>query len=208
MSKKNLSIQDLALNFINNKNNENFTKLINRIKPGITSFAYKYVKDKDMANDVISKVFITIWEKIDQYNPKYNFSTWVYAITKNESLLNLKNKNNKVLSYDKYTENSFALFENKSLQVNNEYIIPQKEELIQKLYDASVSAINELDEPYKTVMVEREINQKQLHVIASDLTWNLSTVKTRLRKARKDVADILYNKYPELVDTYFKRDNS
>jgi DNA-directed RNA polymerase specialized sigma24 family protein len=52
-------------------------------------------------------------------------------------------------------------------------------------------------------MIERELNQKQLSDIAIDLGWNLSTVKTRLRKARKDVAEILYKKYPDMVDSYF-----
>ena len=51
-------------------------------------------------------------------------------------------------------------------------------------------------------MLEREIKQKQLNDIANDLGWNLSTVKTRLRKGRKDVAEVLYKKYPDLVDSY------
>jgi len=56
-------------------------------------------------------------------------------------------------------------------------------------------------------MIEREINQKQLHEIAIDLDWNLSTVKTRLRKARKEVAEVLYTNYPGLVESYFGNEN-
>ena len=48
-----------------------------------------------------------------------------------------------------------------------------------------------------------EIKEKQLNEIATYLNWNLSTVKTRLRKARKDVAEVLYKKYPDAVDAYF-----
>ena len=40
-------------------------------------------------------------------------------------------------------------------------------------------------------MIERELNQKQLNDIAYDLGWNLNTVKTRLTKARKNVARLL-----------------
>ena len=79
---------------------------------------------------------------------------------------------------------------------------PTGEELIQKLYDASISAIHELKEPYKTVMIEREIKQKQLQTIAQDLGWNTSTVKTRLRKARKDISENIKKSYPELVEAY------
>ena len=83
---KDTSIQTLALNFIKNKNNENFSNLIKRLKPGLFSFVYNFVKDKDLANDVVSQTIILMWQKIDQYNHKYNFSTWVYAIAKNEEM--------------------------------------------------------------------------------------------------------------------------
>jgi len=208
MSRKKESIQIIALNFIENKTNENFTKLINRLKPGIISFAYNFVKDRDLANEVSSQVFIAIWEKINQYNSKFNFSTWTYAIAKNEALGILRNRN-KNLSYDKYMQNNSKLLQtyNPVFNMNTEIMIPHGETLTQILYDVSVSAIEELDEPYKTVMIEREINQKHLNNIANDLGWNLSTVKTRLRKARKDVAQVLYKKYPDLVDSYFGNEN-
>lgn len=208
MSRKTVSIQTIALNFIENKNNTTFTILVNRLRPGLLSFAYKYVKDGDLAKEVVAQTFIVIWEKIEQYKIQYNFSTWVYAIAKNEALGILRNKN-KTLSFDKYTDNHSKLLQtyNPVFNMNTECMGPSGEELTQRLYDASLSAIDELDEPYKTVMFEREINQKQLHDIAFDLNWNLSTVKTRLRKARKDVALKITKKYPDLVESYFGNEN-
>ncbi len=205
---KNTSIQTIALNFIQNKNNKTFTELINRLKPGLFSFAYNFVKDKDLANDVVSQTIILMWQKIDQYNSKYNFSTWVYAIAKNEALGAIRQKG-KNLSYDKYMHNHSRLLQlyNPVFSMNTEVMGPVGEELTQRLFDASLSAINELKEPYRTVMMEREINQKQLSDIANDLGWNLSTVKTRLRKGRKDVAEVLYKKYPDLVDSYIANEN-
>lgn len=209
MSKKTESIQNIALKFIENKTNENFSKLISRLRPGILKFAYNFVKDKDLANEVTSQVFISIWEKIDQYDKVHNFSTWAYAIAKNNALGILRNSH-KNLSYDKYTQNHSKLLQtyNPVYNMNSEVIGPIGEDLVQELYDASVSIIKDLDEPYKTVMIEREINQKQLHDIADDLGWNLSTVKTRLRKARKEVAEVLYKKYPDLVDSYIGAENN
>lgn len=208
MSKKTESIQTIALNFIENKNNETFSKLINRLRPGILKFAYNFVKDRDLANEVASQVFISIWEKIDQYDKVHNFSTWAYAIAKNNALGIIRNKN-KTLSYDKYDQNHSKLLQtyNPVYTMNSEVIGPSGEDLVQELYDASISIIENLNEPYKSVMVEREINQKQLNDIADSLGWNLSTVKTRLRKARKEVAEILYKKYPDLVDSYFGNDD-
>ena len=108
MGKKTQSVQQIALSFLENKNNETFSVLMKRLKPGLLSFAYNYVKDRDLANEVVSQTFIAIWEKIHQYNSVYNFSTWVYAIAKNEALGQLRNKN-KNLSHDKLTENHSRL---------------------------------------------------------------------------------------------------
>ena len=205
---KQASIQTIALNFIENKNNETFSILLKRLKPGLFSFAYNFVKDKDLANEVVSQTFIAIWEKIEQYKPEYNFSTWAYAIAKNEAL-GIIRSNNRTMSHDKLTENHSKLLNtyNPVFIMNTEFLAPSGEELVQKLFDASISAIHQLNEPYKTVMIEREINQKQLHEIAIDLDWNLSTVKTRLRKARKEVAEVLYTNYPGLVESYFGNEN-
>jgi len=204
MSKNNISIQSLALEFLKNRNDKAFTVLTNRLKPGLLSFSYNFVKDRDLSQEVVSQTFIRIWEKIEQYNTKFKFSTWVYTIAKNEALGIIRN-GRKNISFDKYMNNHSRLLQiyNPVFNMNTECIGPSGEQLTQELYDASISAINELDEPYKTVMFEREINQKQLNDIANDLDWNLSTVKTRLRKARKDVADKLYKKYPDMVDSYF-----
>ena len=207
MTKKSNSIQTLALEFIEKKDNSSFETLINRLKPGLISFVYKYIQDRDLINEVLSQTFISIWEKIDQYNSKYNFSTWVYAIAKNEALgqIRIKNKN---LSHEKLTENHSRLLKlNTPLDnLQTEVIGPVGEELIQQLYDASLNAINNLKEPYKTVMIEREVNRKQLQRIADELGWNTSTVKTRLRKARRDIAESIKKQYPDLVTAYNEED--
>lgn len=202
MSKSN-SIQSIALDFIEKRDNASFSILMKRLRPGLSSYVYKYIKDQDLCNEVISQTFITIWEKIDQYNSQWNFSTWVYAIAKNETLGQIRTKN-KTMSHDTLTENHSKVLANFSptVNMNIECVGPTGEELIQNLYDASISAINKLKEPYRTVIFEREINQKQLQDIADDLNWNLSTVKTRLRKARKDVAEALMTQYPNLVEAY------
>jgi len=207
MAKQSNSIQSLALNFIEKKDNSTFEILIERLRPGLTSFVYKYIQDRDIINEVTSQTFISIWEKIDQYKTKYNFSTWAYAIAKNEALGQIRIRN-KTMSHETLTANhSKALkFHSPVDSFETEVIGPTGEDLIQQLYDASINAINGLKEPYKTVMIERQVNGKQLRVIADELGWNTSTVKTRLRKARKDIADSLKKQHPDLVLAYSEVD--
>ena len=208
MSKKIESLQNIAFNFLAERNNQNFKFLIDRLKPGLRKFAFNYVKDNDLTEEVLQQTFMAIWQKIDQYKVEYNFSTWAYAIAKNEALGILRS-GNKNVSYDMYSENHSKVLQAYTpvYTMETECMGPIGDNLIQELVDASLSAIHSLNEPYKTVMIEREVNLKQLNDIAQDLGWELSTVKTRLRKARKDVAEVLYKKYPDLVDSYYGKEN-
>ena len=104
MAKKNESLQTIALDFVEKRNNSSYTKLINRLKPGLQSYVYKYIKDRDICNEVLSQTFITVWEKIEQYKPVFNFSTWVYTIARNEALGQIRGEK-RYISHEKLTEN-------------------------------------------------------------------------------------------------------
>lgn len=207
MQKKENSIQAIALQFLEKRDDSTFRTLINRLKPGLISYTYKYVQDMDLCKEIVSKTFIAVWEKLDQYNPKYNFSTWVYAIAKNESLGQLRTKNRN-LSHEKLTENHSKVLKSYSpiVTMDIEVIGPSGDELTNTLYDKTIEEIEDLQEPYRTVMIEREVNQKRLQDIAEDLNWNLSTVKTRLRKARKDIAKSIQEKHPDLLEAYYEEE--
>jgi RNA polymerase sigma-70 factor, ECF subfamily len=207
MQKKENSIQAIALEFLDKRDNNTFRTLINRLKPGLISYTYKYVNDMDICKEVVSKTFISVWEKLDQYDKKYNFSTWVYAIAKNESLGQLRVQKRNV-SHEKLTENHSRVLKLYSPieNMNIEVIGPSGEELTRCLYEKTLQEIEGLEEPYRTVMIEREINQKRLQDIAADLNWNLSTVKTRLRKARKDIAESIKEKHPNLLEAYYEEE--
>lgn len=208
MSKTNISVQTMALNFLEKRDNQTYSALIKRLRPGLYGFIYKYVKDVDVINEILAQTFISAWEKIDQYDTKYNFSTWIYAIAKNEALGQLRNMS-KTVSHDKLVETHAKILveHTPTIEMETELFGPVGDELIKKLYDASISIMHKLPEPYKTVMIEREINQKQITDIADMLGWNISTVKTRLRKARKDIAENIKKSYPNLLESYLECQN-
>lgn len=200
----NNSIQFLALDFIENKNNTTFTKLINRLKPGLLTYSYKYLKDKDLCEEVVSQTFISVWEKLEQYNSKYNFSTWVYAIARNESL-GILSKRKKQYSHEQLTENHSRLLKasTPTVTMDTEAFAPSGEELLQVVYEKTIEEIHSLPDPYKQVLIERELNQKQLKDISEELGWKLSTVKTRLTKAKKDLACNMREKHGDLLHSYY-----
>lgn len=202
-NEKSKSIQSLADDFLIRRDNQTFSKLIERLKPGLLLFAKKYIKDDDVCQEVASQTFISVWEKIEQYDKQYNFSTWVYAIAKNEAFGQLRQSKRNV-SHDMLVDNHSKILKvySPTITMDLECIGPSGDGLTAYLYDLVQQEISGLDEPYRTVIYEREINKKQLQDIAEDLGWNLNTVKTRLRKAKQDIADNITKKYPELIEAY------
>jgi RNA polymerase sigma-70 factor (ECF subfamily) len=45
-------------------------------------------------NDIVSEVLLTVFKKIERYNPKYSLSTWVYTIAKNHFIDLLRRSKN------------------------------------------------------------------------------------------------------------------
>lgn len=52
-----------------------------------------YVKgDDDLAKDLTQEVFVKVWKQLDSFRNESSISTWIYRITVNTCLLQLRNK--------------------------------------------------------------------------------------------------------------------
>ena len=82
----NSTIQQFAMDFFNTRSEKSFNALYSRIQPGMSYHAMQILKDKSLADDVVNVAFTKIWQKIEQYNPYWCFSTWAYKIVRNEAM--------------------------------------------------------------------------------------------------------------------------
>jgi len=78
--------RQLTENFLNTRSDADFTALFYRVKPGLTSYITKMVKDRDVAEDIAINTLTKLWTKIDQYKPEYQITTWLYRIAFNDAL--------------------------------------------------------------------------------------------------------------------------
>ena len=63
-----------------------FRELVVRYQKPIYNAAYRLLGTRDDASDVAQSVFLRIVEKLDDYDPKYRFFSWIYRIAINESI--------------------------------------------------------------------------------------------------------------------------
>lgn len=193
-----MSLQEMGLRFYETRHENDFTRVYHRLKPSISYYLRELVPQHDDRNEVIATTFAKVWNKIEQYDPYWNFSTWVYRIARNEALLFHRGRK-KTYSYEAMEEQGINM-EKRSVYYEESF--DQEEDPIDSLYDQTVSAIDELPEVYRTVLTLREIQKKKYEDIAEELGWKHNTVRTRIRKARELVRLSLIKKNPELVKKY------
>jgi len=97
------SLNKLGLDFYNQRTEQSYTLLYHKMKPTLLSYClYKYSLIQDETIEIyVDEACVTVWEKIDQFNPNFMFSTWCFRIAKN--LINHhhnKNKNKTMIRID------------------------------------------------------------------------------------------------------------
>ena len=69
---------------------EAFRLLVERHHPGLIRYVYGMIGDEMAAHDIAQEAFITAYQKLRQYKPKFAFSTWLYRIARNLAYQDMK----------------------------------------------------------------------------------------------------------------------
>lgn len=191
-----MTYRELTENYIATRSHEDYTKLYNRVKPGLTKYIANVIKDGDVAEDIAVNTLIKLWTKIEQYDPQYQITTWLYRIAMNEALGYIRQRN-KSTSMDRLREdfgvevNSAGAFESTSVQdlieeaeMKTEIDFYEEEEELTERYELALQAIRELKPLYREILVDRLINNMKYKDIADKHNIELQTVKNRIRRGR------------------------
>jgi len=193
--------RELTENYIETKSHADYTKLYNRVKPGLTRYIANIIKDGEMAEDIAVNTLIKMWTKIDQYNPEYQITTWLYRIAMKDALGYIRERN-KSTSMDRLRDdfgvdiNSQGTIESNSVQdlmaeaeMKTEMDFYDEEEALNARYESALEAIRDLKPLYRDILVDRLINNMKYKDIAVKYGINLQTVKNRIRRGRTLISE-------------------
>ena len=198
----NKTYRQLASEFKNTRSEESFSQLYKKIKPGLTSYVNKILKDPELTQDVVSTTLTKIFLKIDQYNEDYQITTWAYKIAYNDAIGKIRDRQKRV-SMNAFTDAGQdvrraavpASIVDDDL-TNDEYL--EEDNILQEKFDKTTEAIKSLPALYRPYMVERFLNNRSYNDIldmmqSKEKGINLQTVKNRIFRGRKLVKDSLNN---------------
>jgi RNA polymerase sigma-70 factor (ECF subfamily) len=191
----NNEMQDLAELIVSGQGTErDRNRLARIIEPKLKYFIWKFFNNTEETEEVLHNTFFKIFKSISSYNVKYRFTTWIYTIARNESLLHIhKLKQQASTELDKIS-NSIRLVDTSSES-------HEKEKSLESLYLATMTAIERMPESLeKSILIDKEIHRMKGSDIADKYSMNLNTVKTKIRKARKILKDTVLEANPTLKE--------
>lgn len=151
-----------------------FDILFQKHRDRMYGVAYKMVGNQEDALDLTQEIFLKAFQKIDKFNYKSAFSTWLYKLAVNVCIDELR-KRKSVREYP--TEDTFQQILVDNDTPEDETISNEQEEILWK-------AINSLKEKERTVIILRDMEGLSYDEIASTLKCSLGRVKSRIHEAR------------------------
>ena len=141
--------------------------------------AYLYVKNRATAEDIVQDVFIAFYHKQEQYRGDASLKTYLVKMTVNRSHDYLRSWTHKrIVFFDKITGKGTSHTPERTMVEKVE-----KQELIEALFTLSVT--------YREVLILYYFDEMTSVEIAKLLECPESTVRTRLRRARKQLENRL-----------------
>jgi len=195
---KQLSYRELSENFIKSKSEKDYNALYQRVKPGLRNYISNVVKDANATEDVLTNTLTKMWTKIDQYNPSYQITTWLYRIAFNECLGWIRQRNSKysietmkeygIEISDQYAHTSARdlLIENETKTESDWY---EEDDYLQARYELALANIESLKPMYKEIIEDRLLNNMKYEDIAAKHNLPLQTIKNRIRRGKSIIAE-------------------
>ena len=169
-----------------------FEELINRYKNSVFAIIYRMTGQYQEAEDISQEVFLTVYQKLYQFDNAKKFSPWIYRIAINTCISNLRKKNKVALiNFDESFINQ-SQWDGPNNYGNPEAVLARSE-----LRSEIKAALQELPVSYQSVLVLRyqlDLNNQE---IADTLGVNKENIEVKIHRARKALRRILNNKTEE-----------
>lgn len=157
---------------------KSFDILVERYMRPIYGFVYKYVRDKDVAEDITQDVFLKVFRHIKKIDPHKSFKSWMYTIAKNTALDFLKKKKAIPLS-------AFQTAEGNNILVDKLQDTKKLPDVLSQMLENKnifLLAIKNLSEKYQSVLYLYYYQYLNFREIAQALKEPINTIKSRHRR--------------------------
>ena len=163
-----------------------FDLLVLKYQSRVIATAFKYVKERQLAEDIAQEAFIKSYKSIDSFREESSFYTWVYRITVNTAknyLVPSKRRDETVIS-DLSLDDSYYP---EKLDVDS----PQEILKASELRDLIFETLSSLGEETRTALSLREFDGLSYEQIAEIVQCPVGTVRSRIFRGREMIEEVV-----------------
>lgn len=162
--------EQILIEQINQKRREGYHELFRLFYQSLVMYAMKYLNEQEEAEDVVQDVFVSVWEKKEEFHSYLSFQVFLYNSVKNTCLNRLKHKK---------VEEKYVAYQQ---QYPDEIMTEQYEFMEEEVYRRLFKTVDELPPRCREVFL-LHLDGKKNEEIAALLNITLLTVKTQKKKA-------------------------
>ena len=167
-----------------------FSRLVEAYQRPVFSLTYRMLGNAQEAEDAAQEAFLRAYSNLRQYDPTHKFSTWLFSIANHHCIDRLRKRRMTWVSIE----------DNPVLQnLAGDSPHPERSALDQEQRDEVQRLLDELEPEYRTPLVLRYWEECSYEEIAQIMDLSIPAVKSRLFRARKQVANLYREGEPAAI---------
>jgi RNA polymerase sigma-70 factor, ECF subfamily len=168
-----------------------FRQLVERYESKVLRVARRMVRTREDAEDIMQDAFVQAYRNLSNFRGESRFYTWLVRITINAGLMSMRRRHVNEVSIDVPPKEGLSFAEIQDWGLNPEQRYSQEE-----LHCILEATIAQLSPGYRIVFQLRDVEGFSTEETAQALSLTRTAVKSRLRRARCQLR--------ELLNFYFK----
>lgn len=173
---KTLKISDKLMKRVSNNDARAFEQLYDQTSGAVFGLAMSIVANKTDAEDVVQNTFISIYEKIQSYEPQGKAMAWIFTIARNHAYMILRNKQ-----------------KHAHVDLDEVYDIKTDDTVIEDAVkkDITTLLLEELHEDERQIVVMHAMSNVKHKDIAEIMGIPISTVLSKYRRSLQKLRTIM-----------------
>jgi RNA polymerase sigma-70 factor (ECF subfamily) len=159
---------------------EAFALLLPRYRDKVFRLTFSMLRNRATAEDITQEILVRVWRALPGYGAQAALSTWIYAISKNACLSELR-KRRPVVSLDDDDEGAY----------DAEVAAIASTDADDSATVSVTQLLDQLPERYRQAVILFYMEDKSYEQTAASLGLPLGTVKALLHRARKRLTELV-----------------
>lgn len=164
-----------------------FSRLVTKYQDRVVNACWRITGDAHEAHDLAQEAFLQAMEKVESFQGRSSFYTWLFRIAVNLSI-SYRRKAARRVKLSLHNADGESTVDHQAAElvgrVSHEPVEPSAQMSAWELRQQITAELEKLDEDHRAVIVLKDIEAFDYQQIADILEVPLGTVKSRIHRAR------------------------